>query len=49
MAFEVTERITTEAGSQLESTGLEVAPEAAEEPLSKPARTSTRPVLTRIK
>jgi hypothetical protein len=37
------------SGSELESAGLEVASEVAEEPLTKPARTSTRPVLTRIK
>lgn len=49
MAFEVTDRTPAEAVSELESAGLEAASEAVEEPVTKPAHGSKRPVLTRIK
>lgn len=48
MAFEVTEK-APEAASEVESASPEAASEAADEQVSKPARTPTRPVLTRIK
>jgi stringent starvation protein B len=49
MAFEVTEKAPAASGSGVESAGPEAGAEATEEPVAKPARSSTRPVLTLIK
>jgi stringent starvation protein B len=49
MAFEVTEKTPAASSSEVEPAGLEAVTEAAEEPVAKPARSSTRPVLTLIK
>ena len=49
MAFEVTEKAPAASSSEVESAGPEALIEVVEEPVAKPARTSTRPVLTLIK
>ena len=49
MAFEVTEKPPAASSSEVEPAGPEAVTETVEKPVAKPARSSTRPVLTLIK
>jgi stringent starvation protein B len=49
MAFEVTEKAPAASRLEVESKGPEALTEVAEQPVAKPERNSTRPVLTLIK